>query len=124
MADDPTGPFIDTGAPLIDWKPEGINRGAEIDPDVFHDPVSGKDYLYWGNGYAAVAELNKDMLSIRKETLKLLNPTHFREGLYVFYRKGIYYFCGLKMTRDMKIIECVMECPRLLSARLRYRRII
>ena len=92
VADDPTGPFIDTGAPLIDWKPEGINRGAEIDPDVFHDPVSGKDYLYWGNGYAAVAELNKDMLSIRKETLKLLNPTHFREGLYVFYRKGIYYF--------------------------------
>lgn len=92
VADDPVGPFVDAGAPLIDWKPEGVNRGAEIDPDVFHDPVSGKDYLYWGNGYAAVAELNEDMVSIKKETLKLLNPTRFREGIYVFYRKGIYYF--------------------------------
>lgn len=92
VADDPTGPFIDTGAPLIDWKPEGINRGAEIDPDVFHDPVSGKDYLYWGNGYAAVVELNKDMISINKETLKMLYPTRFREALYIFYRNDIYYF--------------------------------
>ena len=88
----PTGPFTDLGKPLIDWKPEGINRGAEIDPDVFYDPVSGKDYLYWGNGYCAVVELNSDMVSYKKETLKIITPPHFREGIYVFYRNGLYYF--------------------------------
>lgn len=91
-ASQPTGPFTDSGSALIDWKPEGINRGAEIDPDVFHDPVSGKDYLYWGNGYTAVAELNTDMISIKKETIKIITPPRFREGIYVFYRKGLYYF--------------------------------
>jgi len=78
---------------LIDFKPEGINRGQEIDPDVFHDPVSGKDFLYWGNGYLAVAELNKDMVSIKKETLKVITPPGtFREAAEVFYRDGLYYF--------------------------------
>lgn len=89
---DPTGPFVDSGKALIDWKPEGINRGAEIDPDVFHDPVSGKNYLYWGNGYCAVVELNKDMVSIREKTLKIITPPHFREAMEVFYRNGLYYF--------------------------------
>lgn len=92
VANNPTGPFIDSGRTLIDWKPEGINRGAEIDPDVFHDPVSGKYYFYWGNGYTAVAELNDDMVSIKKESMKIITPPHFREGVYVFYRNGLYYF--------------------------------
>ncbi len=93
VADDPAGPFIDSGAPLIDFKPEGVNRGQEIDPDVFTDPVSGKDYLYWGNGYLAAAELNDDMTSIRKETIKDMTPDNsFREAIYVIYRKGTYYF--------------------------------
>ena len=42
--------------------------------DVFTDPVSGKSYLYWGNGYMAGAELNDDMVSIKKETLKVSEP--------------------------------------------------
>ncbi|MDD4514402.1 family 43 glycosylhydrolase [Massilibacteroides sp.] len=93
VADDPAGPFKDSGKALIDFKPEGVNGGQEIDPDVFLDPVSGKSYLYWGNGYAAVAELNKDMISIKKHTLKVITPDKtFREGLYVFYRNGQYYF--------------------------------
>lgn len=93
VANDPTGPFVDSGKPLIDFKPEGINRGQEIDPDVFTDPKSGKTYLYWGNGYLAAAELNKDMISLKKNTLKVMTPNGtFREGVYVFYRKGLYYF--------------------------------
>lgn len=92
VSDSPAGPFVDSGKALIDFKPEGINRGQEIDPDVFHDPVSGKDYLYWGNGYLAVAELNDDMVSIKKETLKVITPPRtFREGAEVFYRNGVYY---------------------------------
>jgi beta-xylosidase len=93
VAGDPAGPFTDSGKPLIDFKPEGVKGGQEIDPDVFRDPASGKYFLYWGNGYAAVAELNKDMVSIKKNTIKVITPDKtFREGLYVFYRKGLYYF--------------------------------
>src|SRR5690606_30574352 len=93
VANEPTGPFRDIGKPLIASKPKGINRGQEIDPDVFTDPKSGKSYLYWGNGYMAVAELNKDMVSIKESTVKVITPDKtFREGTYVFYRKGLYYF--------------------------------
>ncbi|MCD8262102.1 MAG: family 43 glycosylhydrolase, partial [Bacteroides sp.] len=48
VADDPTGPFTDAGKPVIDFKPEGIDWGQEIDPDVYQDPKTGKHYLYWG----------------------------------------------------------------------------
>ncbi len=93
VSDNPTGPFKDSGSPLIDFKPEGINRGQEIDPDVFTDPKTGKNYLYWGNGYMAGAELNKDMISINKNTIKVMTPDKtFREAVYVFYRNDIYYF--------------------------------
>ncbi len=93
VADDPTGPFVDSGKPLIDFKPEGVRGGQEIDPDVFHDPVSGKNYIYWGNGYMAVAELNDDMVSIKENTLKVMTPDRtFREAIHLFYRNGIYYF--------------------------------
>lgn len=94
VADDPAGPFKDSGKPLVDFKPEGISGGQEIDPAVFQDPKSGKSYLYWGNGYLAVAELNKDMISIKPNTVKVLTPSDqtFREGVFVIYRNGTYYF--------------------------------
>ena len=93
VADNPTGPFKDSGNPLIDFKALNVNRGQEIDPDVFTDPKTGKSYLYWGNGYMAAAGLNDDMVSINKKTMKLMNiDGTFREGTYVIYRKGTYYF--------------------------------
>ncbi|WP_296942406.1 family 43 glycosylhydrolase [uncultured Dysgonomonas sp.] len=93
VADDPAGPFVDSGKALIDFRPEGVKGGQEIDPDVFTDPKTGKSYLYWGNGYMAVAELNKDMVSVKKETVQVRTPDKtFREAISVFYRKGTYYF--------------------------------
>jgi arabinoxylan arabinofuranohydrolase len=93
VADNPTGPFVDSGKPLIADRPQGATHGQQIDPDVFTDPKTGKSYLYWGNGYMAAAELGDDMLSIKPETVTLLKPDNtFREGTYVFYRKGTYYF--------------------------------
>ncbi len=93
VADHPTGPFVDSGKPLVDFKPKGIIGGQEIDPDVFTDPVSGKSYFYWGNGYLAGAELNDEMVSLKKQTLKIMTPNaSFREGVYVFSRNGTYYF--------------------------------
>ncbi|MEJ8843334.1 family 43 glycosylhydrolase [Lacibacter sp. H375] len=93
VADDPAGPFTDMGKALIDKKPEGVRGGQEIDPEVFTDPQTGKSYLYWGNGYMAVAELNDDMISLKEETLKTIKVDRtFREGTTVFFRNGIYYF--------------------------------
>ena len=97
VADSPTGPFVDLGHPIITESPVG--GGQQIDVDVFTDPVSGKTYLYWGNGYMAGAELNKDMVSIKKKTLTVMTPKGgtlqdyaYREAPYVFYRNGLYYF--------------------------------
>lgn len=97
IADSPIGPFTDLGHPMITESPVG--RGQQIDVDVFTDPVSGKSYLYWGNGYMTGAELNKDMVSIKKKTLAVLTPEGgtlqdyaYREAPYVFYRNGLYYF--------------------------------
>ena len=116
VADDPTGPFLYSGQPLIDFKPEGINRGQEIDPDAFHDPVSGKDYLYWGNGYLALAELNDDMISLKKNTLKVITPEDgtFREAIHLFYRKGIYYFLWSEndtRSEDYRVRYATSESP-------------
>ena len=97
IADDPCGPFVDFGKPIISESPAG--RGQQIDVDVFTDPKSGKHYIYWGNGYMAGAELNDDMTSIKQNTITVLTPQGgtlrdyaYREGTYVFYRNGTYYF--------------------------------
>ena len=93
VSDNPTGPFVDSGAPLVASKPEGIRGGQEIDPDVFRDPVSGNCFLYWGNGYLAAVPLNPDLVSFNQKKVKILTPDRtFREGTEVFYRNGIYYF--------------------------------
>jgi len=98
VANDPTGPFIDSGAPMLSNLPAGVG-GQLIDGDVFTDPVSGKSYFYYGNGFAAVAELNDDMTSIDESTVTVITPQGgslsdyaFREAIYVFYREGLYYF--------------------------------
>lgn len=93
VSDNPTGRFTDSGKPVVATRPKEITGGQEIDPDVFQDPKTGKYYLYWGNGYMAVAELSDDMLSIKEKTIKIMTPDNtFREGIYVFYRNGVYYF--------------------------------
>ena len=100
VSDSPTGPFKEAGAPIVTDadRPKTRKGGQAIDVDVFQDPQSGKCYLYWGNGFAAGAELNDDMLSIKRETTVDLTPKGgtlqtwaYREGTYVFYRKGKYY---------------------------------
>lgn len=97
VADDPAGPFYDLGHPIVTKSPTG--HGQQIDVDVFQDPVSGKYYLYWGNGYMAGAELNDDMTSIKEETVTVMTPEggtledyNFREAPYAFFRDGKYYF--------------------------------
>lgn len=97
VADDPVGPFKALDHPIVDKSPVG--HGQQIDVDVFKDPVSGKYYLYWGNGYMAGAELNDDLTSIKDETVTVMTPKGgtletyaYREAPYVFWRDGKYYF--------------------------------
>lgn len=97
IGETPTGPFTDSGQSIIKESP--IGGGQQIDVDVFQDPLSGKYYLYWGNGYMAGAELEDNMISLKKETLTVMTPQGgtledyaYREAPYVFYRKGHYYF--------------------------------
>ncbi len=99
VADHPAGPFTDLGRPLVNQLPKGVRGGQQIDVDVFHDPVSGNDYLYWGNGYMAGAKLGADMMSIDTTTVTVMTPHGgtledyaYREAPYVFYRNGLYYF--------------------------------
>lgn len=118
VADSPTGPFIDSGTPLIDKvRPGGMSKGQNIDPDVFTDPVSGKTYLYWGNYYMAVCELNEDMVSIKPNTTKILidNDAYYSEAAHVFYRNGYYYFTWSKMIPAVRNIRYAMYVPSLRS---------
>lgn len=101
VSDDPVGPFVDSGAPIVTDadRPAAARGGQAIDVDVFYDAKSKKHFLYWGNGFMAGAELNSDMLSIKKETITLMTPEGgsletwaYREAPYVFFRKGTYYF--------------------------------
>lgn len=115
VAKHPTGPFVDSGKPVIDKKPAGISGGQEIDPDVFTDPKTGKSYLYWGNGYMAGALLHEDMLTIDSASIKILTPDEtFREGTEVFFRQGKYYFLwseGDTRSENYRVRYGVAESP-------------
>ncbi|NCI47708.1 family 43 glycosylhydrolase [Sediminibacterium sp. WSJ-3] len=115
VADNPTGPFKDAGRPLLDTKPAGVKGGQVIDPDVFTDPQTGRSYLYWGNGFMAGAELNEDMVSLKEGTTTLLHPgSGFREGSYVFYRAGRYYFMWSEndtRSPDYRVAYGISDAP-------------
>jgi beta-xylosidase len=98
VADTPAGPFTDAlGRPLV---AAGAYPGQMIDPAVFTDD-DGSSYLYWGNGDAYVVKLNPDLVSFDPAGVQKITPTGYREGSFVFKRKGIYYFTWSENdTRD------------------------
>ncbi len=94
VSDSPTGPFKASSAPLF----TSSSAGQMIDSDVFTDPVSGQTYFYYGNGGLCYRLLSDDMMSVRGNEYVItpkggtLSDYAFREGAYVFYRNGLYYF--------------------------------
>jgi arabinan endo-1,5-alpha-L-arabinosidase len=98
-ADDPAGPFRDSGRPL-QCGPGFVN----IDPMAYDDPATGKRLLYWGSGFAPikVQELAPDRLSFAKgsapvdllQPVKSDDPNEYQrliEGAWVIRRAGWYY---------------------------------
>jgi len=93
----PIGPFTDPlGKALITHGTPGVQPARNMwlfDPGVFID-ADGQAYLYFGgNGdnNVRLAKLNRDMISIDGEIIKM-NATNFFEATWVFKIKDTYYF--------------------------------
>ncbi|KAB8166341.1 family 43 glycosylhydrolase [Streptomyces sp. 3MP-14] len=87
--DSPTGPFTDSGAPLVERNPDG--RGQAIDPAVFVDD-DGQAYLYWGNGSGFVVPLAEDMVSFDPaDVVRFTGLDGFREAPFMVKRDGLYH---------------------------------
>ena len=95
VADDPAGPYTDKGEALMTvdmCRAAGVSMGQAIDPSIFTDD-DGTSYLLFGNGSAAIAELNDDMMSIKEGTIRQISGvTDFRESVVVTKRDGVYHF--------------------------------
>ncbi|MEO7123295.1 MAG: family 43 glycosylhydrolase [Lacisediminihabitans sp.] len=97
VSDSPTGPFVDSGRPLV---ADGDFSGRAIDPSIFRDD-DGTFYLIWGNGDAHLVPLEADMVSFAPENVVTWTPTDFREAAWVHKRNGIYYLSwSVNDTRD------------------------
>lgn len=88
----PEGPFRDPlGKPLITRQTPGVKNTRDlIDPCIFIDD-DGKPYLFFGQLDVCVAELNEDMISLKKEVQVLEGIPHFFEAVWVHKYKGKYY---------------------------------
>lgn len=95
VAENPAGPYVDKGEALMTvdmCRKAGVSMGQAIDPSIFTDD-DGTSYLLFGNGSAAIAQLNEDMMSIKEGTLKQINGlTDFRESVIVTKANGIYHW--------------------------------
>jgi len=84
VSDKPYGPFIPEKHPI-----EGIGG---IDPCVLIDH-DGQAYIYWSGRGMSVAKLKDNMVELDSEPVQIEGlPEGFKEGPFVFERKGIYYF--------------------------------
>ena len=93
VGDSPSGPFKDSGKPLLDDTTQDGNSFEAIDPMVFRDPKTGKVYLYAGGSRGAtmrVFEMNDDLVSLGEE-VDIEQPPNFTEGAFMHERDGIYY---------------------------------
>ncbi|WP_322965444.1 glycoside hydrolase family 43 protein [Sphingomonas fuzhouensis] len=91
VADRPEGPFRDVlGKPLI------AARFGAIDPTVAIDD-DGQAYLYWGNPDLWYVKLNRDMMSVSGEVVKVAKPIDYQEGPW-FYKRGPHYYMAYAST--------------------------
>lgn len=95
-ADNPLGPFIDKGTPLM--------KGPDfhcIDPKGFVDPKTGRHLLYWGSDFQPlrVREMNEDWSGFKEGSVatavvfpgKDKSYSNLIEGSWLDYQDGTYY---------------------------------
>ncbi|MET0191044.1 MAG: family 43 glycosylhydrolase [Pseudonocardia sediminis] len=112
VGDSPTGPFTDTGRPLVEANTGG--RGQSIDPATFTAP-DGTTYLYWGNGEAFVVPLNADMVSFDPGKVRRIDGLDgFGEGLHMARRGGTYHLTwsiGVFTSEDYRVGYATATSP-------------
>lgn len=97
VSSSPTGPFVDSGAPLV---ASGAFEGTAIDPSIFIDDDE-TPYLLWGNSVAHIVQLNEDMVSFDPSTETSWVPTGFCEAAWIHRRGDTYYLSWSENdTRD------------------------
>lgn len=83
-SDKPYGPFVPQFKAI-----EGVNG---IDPCVLVDK-DGQSYIYWAGRGMSMAKLKDNMMELASEPVVVEGlPDGFKEGPFVFERKGKYYF--------------------------------
>ena len=117
FSDNPSGPFIDKGTPVIAGKGFG-----DIDPMAMTDPQTGKKLLYWGSGFEPirVRELSDDWKSFKDGSPEIplvfpgkeKNYSSLIEGAWVDYYDSTYYLyysgdncCGSKANYAVMIAK-------------------
>lgn len=92
----PTGPWTDTGTPVV---PPGVNPDNgqprwEFDPEVIS--ANGEDHLYFGsyNGGVFVRTLSADGRSSIASSERRIAIDNRYEGTYIVRHDGWYYFFG------------------------------
>lgn len=95
-ADDPLGPFVASGKPLVCG-----NGFVNIDPMAYDDPKTDKHFLFWGSGFEPikVQELAADRLHFAagSAAVEVVFPCpdvpyeRLVEGVFVHYREPYYY---------------------------------
>ena len=84
VSDKPYGPFVPQMRAI-----EGVKG---IDPCVLTD-ADGQSYIYWAGRSMMMAKLKDNMMELASEPMLVPGlPDGFKEGPFVFERKGKYYF--------------------------------
>jgi len=90
VSDKPNGPFVDAlGKPLIENRE--VKAVNTFDPCIFIDDDQ-RPYLYYGGGNGcAIMPLKANLIERAADPVQL--PLKgYAEGIWVFKRKGVYYF--------------------------------
>lgn len=88
-ADNPAGPFVDSGAPLL----TGGDGFEAIDPMVYLEPTTNTRFLYAGGSAGStlrIYELNENLVSIDQEFV-IEQPQNFTEAPFLHIQDGVYY---------------------------------
>lgn len=94
----PTGPWVDSGAPVVEPRRggPGCNFFWTYDPDVIEAEGTGQKYIYYGSYYGGVQvrELSDDGLTSDPASATQITIPNRYEGSEVIFRNGFYYYLG------------------------------